>query len=55
MGVIKESKAATAASHAKRSAGEGHTVLLYRFVIPSTSSGFSGPISGAAEVIEKYG
>ena len=52
MGFIKESKAATASSHAARSAQEGHSVLLYRFDVPSSSSGFSGPISGAAEVIE---
>ena len=52
MGIIKETKAATAASHARRSAGEGHTVLLYRFDVPWSSGGFSGPISGAAEVVE---
>ncbi len=27
-------------------------MLVYRFDVPATSSGFSGPISGAAEVIE---
>lgn len=27
-------------------------MLLYRFNVPATSSGFSGPVSGAAEVIE---
>jgi hypothetical protein len=52
MGFVKETKAATASSHAARSAQEGHSVLLYRFDVPSTSSGFSGPVSGAAEVIE---
>jgi hypothetical protein len=52
MGIIKESKASTAAEHASRAAREGRTVFLYRFNVPATSSGWSGPISGAAEVIE---
>ena len=52
MGIIKESKASTAAQHASRAASEGRTVFLYRFNVPATSSGWSGPVSGAAEVIE---
>jgi hypothetical protein len=52
MGIIKESKANTAGQHASRAAREGRTVFLYRFNVPSSSSGWSGPISGAAEVIE---
>jgi hypothetical protein len=52
MGFVKESKQNTAVMHARRSAGEGHTVFLYRFDVPATSSGLSGPVSGAAEVIE---
>lgn len=52
MGWIKDTKVATASNDAKRARAEGHTVFLYRFNVPATSSGFSGPISGAAEVIE---
>jgi hypothetical protein len=52
MGIIKESKANTAAQHASRAAREGLAVFLYRFNVPATSSGWSGPIPGAAEVIE---
>jgi hypothetical protein len=53
MGLIKDNKAATAGAHAARSASEGHTVLLYRFDVPWSSGGSSGPVSGAAEVIEE--
>lgn len=53
MGLIKDTKAASAGAHAARSAKEGHTVLLYRFDVPWSSGGFSGPVSGAAEVIEE--
>lgn len=52
MGLIKDVKTSAAAQHAARAAQEGRTVFLYRFDIPATSSGFSGPVSGAAEVIE---
>jgi hypothetical protein len=52
MGIIKESKASTAAQHASRAVREGRTVFLYRFNVAATSSGWSGPIAGAAEVIE---
>jgi hypothetical protein len=52
MGLIKDTKAATARSHATRAREEGHGVFLYRFDVPATSGGMSGPISGAAEVIE---
>jgi hypothetical protein len=52
MGFVKEAKASTAASHAQRAAQEGRTVLAYRYDVPATSGGFSGPIGGAAEVIE---
>jgi hypothetical protein len=52
MGFIKDAKANTAASHAARARQEGRTVLLYRQDIGIASSGLSGPISAAAEVIE---
>lgn len=52
MGFIKEVKADTARNHATRAREEGRGVFLYRFDVPSTSSGFSGLVSGAAEVIE---
>jgi hypothetical protein len=52
MGIIKRAKSGTAAAHAEVAAEEGRSVLLYRFNVPATSSGWSGPIAGAAEVIE---
>ena len=52
MGFIKDVKSQSAGQDAARAAREGRTVLLYRFNVPATSSGFSGPVSGAAEVIE---
>ena len=52
MGRITGSKANIAASHATRAIQEGRTILVYRYDVPATSSGFSGPVSGAAEVIE---
>ncbi len=52
MGFIKEAKQNVAKSHAERATSEGHSVFLYRFNVPLSSSGASGPVSGAAEVIE---
>jgi hypothetical protein len=52
MGFIKEAKAETARKEATRARTEGRAVFIYRFNVPATSSGFSGPVSGAAEVIE---
>jgi hypothetical protein len=52
MGRITDSKTSIAASHATRAIQEGRTILVYRYDVPATSSGLSGPISGAAEVIE---
>ena len=52
MGIIKRAKSGTAAAHAEVAAEQGRTVLLYRFNVPASSSGWSGPIAGAAEVIE---
>ena len=52
MGLIKDVKTQSAGTDASSAAAEGRTVFLYRFNVPATSSGFSGPVSGAAEVIE---
>jgi hypothetical protein len=52
MGLIKESKTNIAAAHATRAIQEGRSVLVYRYDVPATSSALSGPVSGAAEVIE---
>lgn len=52
MGLIKDAKTGTATQHAARAREEGRTVFLYKFNVPSTSSRFSEPVSGAAEVIE---
>lgn len=52
MGFIKDSKQNAAAQHALPATQEGHAVMLNRFNVPATSSGFSGPVSGAAKVIE---
>jgi len=52
MGLIKDVKAQSAGTDASRAAAEGRTVFLYRFSAPATTSGFSGPVSGTAEVIE---
>lgn len=42
MGFIKEVKADTTRNHATRAREEGRGVFLYRFDVPSTSSGFAG-------------
>ena len=55
MGFIKQAKAGAAGSHAARARDEGHSVLVYRYNVPATSSGFRGPLDGAAEVIEGPG
>ena len=52
MGIIKETKVSVAHSEAARAVQEGRTAFVYRLNIPASSSGFSGSISGAAEVIE---
>src|ERR1700722_10605112 len=52
MGIIREAKAGTAADHAARARAEGRTAFLYKFSIPAGLVNFSGPIAGAAEVIE---
>jgi hypothetical protein len=52
MGFIKDTKVATATKDAERARSEGRKVFVYRFNVPATSSGFSGSVSGAAEVIE---
>lgn len=52
MGIIKDAKATTAAKYATAARAEGRTAFLYRYNVPATASGFSGPVEGAAEVIE---
>jgi hypothetical protein len=52
VGLFKETKAGTAELHAAQATAEGRTVLLYRYNIPPGSGHGSGPISGAAKVIE---
>jgi hypothetical protein len=52
MPLIKDTKAISAADHAARAAREGRVVFLYRQNIGATNSGYSGPVSGMAEVIE---
>jgi hypothetical protein len=52
MGFIKEAKADSASTHATRARREGRTTFLYRQNVPSTSSGWSGPVAGVAEVVE---
>lgn len=53
MGFVKGVKAADAGQAAAIAARDGRSVFLYRFNIPMTSSGFSGPVKDAPEVIER--
>jgi hypothetical protein len=50
--MFKDTKASIAAGHAARAVKEGRTTMLYRYDVAATSTGFSGPLSGAAEVVE---
>jgi len=52
MGLVRDTKASTAAQHATRALHEGRTVLLYRQNVGANSSGVSGPVGDVAEVIE---
>jgi len=52
MGLVKETKAGVGRTEAARARSEGRTVFVYRCNVPAFRSGFSGSISGAAEVIE---
>lgn len=52
MGFIKDAKIGSAATDAARARQEGRTIFVYRYNVPATSSGYSGSVSGAAEVIE---
>jgi hypothetical protein len=52
MGLITDTKATSASKDASRAASEGRQVFVYRYNVPATSSGYSGPIGGASEVIE---
>jgi hypothetical protein len=51
VGLLKDSRAKTAAHHANRAAAEGHTVLVFLINVPRNA--IEGqPISGVAEQIE---
>lgn len=52
MGIVKDAKANVARVEAARALAEGRAVFVYRCNVPAFSSGFSGSVSGAAEVIE---
>jgi hypothetical protein len=52
LGFVRDIKSGAAAAEAARARQEGRSVFLYRFNVPAASSGFSGSVSGAAEVIE---
>jgi len=52
MGLVKNAKVSAASDDAKRAAGEGHSVFVYKFGMPNLNSAVSSTVSGAAEVIE---
>jgi hypothetical protein len=52
VGIVKDAKTNLAHTEAARALSEGRTVFVYRCNVPAFSSGFSGSVSGAAEVIE---
>ena len=52
MGIFKDAKANVARTEAARAVSEGRAIFVYRCNVPAFSSGFSGSVSGAAEVIE---
>lgn len=52
MGIIKDAKANTIGNDATRAYSEGRTVFAPRLNTPATAAGFSGPVSGWAEMIE---
>lgn len=52
MGMLRDVKVNTAATHAQRAEEQRHTTFLYRQNIPHTAPGLSGPIGDFAEVIE---
>lgn len=52
MGIVKDAKANLARTEASRARTEGRAVFIYRCNVPAFGSGFSGSVSGAAEVIE---
>jgi hypothetical protein len=52
MGIVKDAKANVARAEAARALSEGHAIFVYRCNVPAFGSGFSGSVSGAAEVIE---
>jgi hypothetical protein len=53
MGLIKDTKVGSAGTESARARQEGRTIFVYRYNVPATGSGFSGSVSGAAEVIER--
>jgi hypothetical protein len=52
MGFVKKFKSDSAGGNALRARDEGRTVYVHRFEMPHWGSGYSGSVSGAAEVIE---
>jgi hypothetical protein len=52
MGLVRNVKVSGASEDAKRAAGEGHSVFVYKFGMPNLNSAVSSTVSGAAEVIE---
>jgi hypothetical protein len=51
MGIFKDAKAKVAGDHARRSAEEGHAVLVFLINVPRTTPEGT-PVSGVAEQIE---
>lgn len=52
MGLIKSAKTSGAMSDADRARKEGRPIFIYRFEMPHWGAGYSGSVSGAAEVVE---
>ena len=52
MGVIKDVKVSTATDAARKAAGSGRKVLVYRQNVPWSKSGWSGEVGDMGEVIE---
>jgi len=52
MGIVKDAKANIAHQHAARAINEDRIVFVYKYAAGPTATNFSGPIAGAAEIIE---
>jgi hypothetical protein len=52
VGLVNEIKASSAADDAKRAAGDGRSVFVYKLAMPILNNTVSSPVSSAAEVIE---